>query len=684
MKKRLSKLLPFLLSVLVFLIAFVLSKTNLIKFLELKSYDAKVRFTANFTHPSEDIVLIIVDQDSIDYAEEEYGWSFPWPRSAYGKIFKYLDQGEAASVTFDIMFDNPSAYGVEDDLSFAEALKSAGFTKSYLAQHWDGKTDYPKITKPIKELEKSAFFISNTTSLSDSDGIIRRVRVRDEINGNKLTFMGFAPLIQDGPIPEKMPFLQDDEKNGKYLKLNYKGDIDLYPHYSAAEILESIKAIENGEMPEFEPENFTGSHVFVIYYAPGLFDICATPISKKYPGAGVSVTTLDNLLNNEFIKEIPAWSNTTLLYVVILLGVFFSYLSSKKKTSAGVVLIKSLFFFYGLIVIICVNAGFFFAQINILLIPLILGFILSYIASAMIDYLQEGKQRRFIQNAFSQYLSPAVIGQLIENPEKLALGGERKEISIFFSDVQSFTTLSEGLSPANLTALLNHYLEEMSSIILNCGGTIDKFEGDAIIAFWNAPIDIPNHSVMALEAAVKCQERLKELEQDYIEKIGRPMWTRIGLNTGDAIVGNMGCKNRFDYTMLGDSVNLASRLEGLNKQFGTYIMCSENTKLEAEKFGINLKFREIGKVQVVGKKEAVKVFEPMTSDEYFSRETEISEFLKGLEMFYKGDIEAAKNVFEGNRKDSPSLKYAEKCRKIIESAKTLDSTWQGIWVADSK
>ncbi len=200
---------------------------------------------------------------------------------------------------------------------------------------------------------------------------------------------------------------------------------------------------------------------------------------------------------------------------------------------------------------------------------------LSLLGALAVNYATEGKQKRFIKNAFRQYLSPDVIEQLIAHPERLKLGGERRTLSIFFSDLQGFTAISEGLDPEALTALLNEYLSAMTDILHEEGGTVDKYVGDAIIAFWNAPLDQPDHAERAARAALRCQEKLSEMRPDFRERIGKDLYMRIGLNTGFAVVGNMGSRSRFDYTVLGDAVNLASRLEGINKQFGTFILSSE-------------------------------------------------------------------------------------------------------------
>jgi len=205
------------------------------------------------------------------------------------------------------------------------------------------------------------------------------------------------------------------------------------------------------------------------------------------------------------------------------------------------------------------------------------GVAVTLFSAGLIYYTTEGRQKAFIKSAFKQYLSPAVIEQIIVHPERLKLGGERRELSIFFSDLEGFTGLSEGLDPEALTNLLNVYLTAMTDIIQEEGGTVDKYEGDAIIAFWNAPLEQQDHAVRCVRAVLRCQAKLAEMRPKFKEIIGKDLKMRIGVNTGHAVVGNMGSHSRFDYTMIGDAVNLAARLEGINKQFGTYVLISEST-----------------------------------------------------------------------------------------------------------
>jgi adenylate cyclase len=314
------------------------------------------------------------------------------------------------------------------------------------------------------------------------------------------------------------------------------------------------------------------------------------------------------------------------------------------------------------------------------MIALELGVVLSLVGSSLASYATEGRQKRYIKGAFSQYLSPTVIEELIAHPERLSLGGERRELTIFFSDVQGFTTISEALSPEDLTALLNEYLTAMVDIIQEEGGTIDKFEGDAIIAFWNAPLSQEDHAVRGVRAALRCHAKLAEMRPAIKARIGKDMFMRVGMNTGQAVVGNMGSKTRFDYTMLGDQVNLSARLEGINKQFGTYFMISRAT---VEKIAGAFPVRELSRVAVVGRREPVTVYEPMFPEQYAERRPTLEIFDRGLKEFYAGRFAEAERIFEGIASvDPPAANYAKKCRALAVGPREND--WNGVWVMTEK
>lgn len=703
-------------------VIFVLYVLGLFNFLEFKAYDSLMVSTSQTTVPSEDIMVILLDQESLDWAQEELGWSWPWPRKAYADVVRFLADGGANSLAFDVMFTEPSVYGPEDDNDFEDASnKFAGTIHTvFLSDQYGNSETWPEDANtpvfetegfdekqiertspqmpalfPIKNLRNSASVIGNITSTFDADKVIRRTNLFYPVDGKAVPSLGFASLLSREGTNETITYdarkkavkllgkeIPVDKDYKPYLR--FRGDLDRYIPYSAGQILQSWYAIQNGEDPLLETHEFAGKYVFFGFYAPGLFDLCTTPISTVYPGMGVHITLLDNFLQDDYIRKASNIVELMAILLASLAGAFAIIIAGHipiiRRHSIPFSLCAVA------VEIVCVITLAFLRFLNSYWFPgisPIIAIIASYIFVLLTDYAFEGKQKKYLKSAFKQYLSPVVIEELIAHPDRLKLGGERKEISIFFSDVQGFTSISEKLSPEELTSLLNDYLSAMSDIILASGGTIDKYEGDAIIAFWNAPTHQEDHAKRALEAAMKCQRVLAEMRPTLALRAKTGMYMRIGLNTGPAVVGNMGSHNRFDYTMLGDAVNLAARLEGQNKQFGTYTMCTQEMKQAAEKCGCTKHFRELARIAVVGKTEAVTVFQPLEQDEYFAIKDIIPIFDEGRKLFYAGELEKALAVFERiKEKDPPAKSYAAKCKQLMERG---TENWEkGIWVADTK
>lgn len=666
-------------------------------------YDSRMVRTASSHGPSDEIAVVLLDQDSLDWAQQELGWSWPWPRSAYGDIVSYFNLGGAASLAFDVLFTEPSVYGPQDDQAFAQACAEYGRvvqTVYFEASQgrdslWKEAFPQPPLQNdlaqasaissdedllfPIDSIATSAAVLGNITGSSDWDKVIRRAKAYRPYQSYLVPTLGVAPLFaagEDGPDPDLEP------KNGQLLR--FQPSLDSYVPYSAGQILQSYYAIQAGQEPLLESDMFQDMYVFFGFYAPGLFDICTTPMSAVYPGVGVHITQLDNYLQDSFLTPSPFPVEVALVVVLAFLGaVPLSLAEIFRLHKLNVLVSVAWVAIFGLLFVV-LSYGAFAAGFVLPMMPSLVALVLAFFSAMVVSYRQEGRQRRYLKSAFRHYLSPAVIDTLIAHPESLVLGGERRHISIFFSDVQGFTSISERLSPEELTSLLNDYLSQMTDILLESGGTIDKYEGDAIIAFWNAPVELPDHGRRAVEAMIHCQEKLAQLRLELEQRAGGPFHMRVGINTGDAVVGNMGSSSRFDYTMLGDAVNLAARLEGLNKQFGTYSMCSAASKEEAQEFGTELRFRELARVAVVGKKEAVTVFEPMNASEYAERQAVLEAFSQALQLFYQGKIQEALEAFSAIQKDdAPAAHYVAKCRELLENPPDM-SCWEGVWVATSK
>ena len=466
---------------------------------------------------------------------------------------------------------------------------------------------------PIPEISASAGILGDVHLNPDRDNVYRRAALFHVFDGRVMPSLALGSFLFAKPeAPLKIStgsFYIGEQRipidNRGNAILNFRGPAGTHKAYSAASVIQSELRIQKGETPSIaDPDPFRDAYVFFGFSAPGLFDLRPTPVSGIYPGVEISATMLDNLLANDFIRPAP-------VAVVIGITLLMSLLAGMATSSVSGI-VKSVMvyiFFIAAPVILCLMA-----YRNGFWLPLVVqetGVALMLVSAGLIYYTTEGRQKMFIKNAFKQYLSPAVIEELIQHPEHLKLGGERRMLSIFFSDLEGFTGISEKLDPEGLTAMLNEYLSAMTDIIQEEGGTVDKYEGDAIIAFWNAPLEQADHARRCVRTALRCQTRLAEMGPIFRERLGKELKMRIGMNSGPAIVGNLGSHTRFDYTMIGDAVNLASRLEGINKQFGMYTIISQSTKeLMDDAFPV----RELAKIVVVGRREPVIVYEPLLPD----------------------------------------------------------------------
>ncbi|MBI4084118.1 MAG: CHASE2 domain-containing protein [Candidatus Lambdaproteobacteria bacterium] len=454
------------------------------------------------------------------------------------------------------------------------------------------------------------------------------------------------------------------------LMLNYKGPPQTFPHYSIYDIIE-------GNVPK---EALEGRIVLVGATEIGIYDLRTAPVAVAYPGVEVHATLLDNILSDSYFRLSDA-NNLFTVMILLAMGVLLGVTLPNLKPMYGFALAIALLLGYTVahrfmvqdlltwtsavyvaLVIVCVWAG-----------------------VTLFRFLVTDRDKRFIRGAFQQYLSPQVIEQIIENPKLLQLGGEMRHMTAFFSDVQGFSTISEKLTPGELVQLLNVYLTHMSNIVLQYGGTVDKYEGDAVIAFFGAPLSYEDHALRACHVSLDMQHKLAELREMW-KKEGKPeLKMRIGLNTGDMVVGNMGSENRMDYTMMGNAVNLAARLEGANKNYYCYTCISEFTYEEAKE---GIEARELDLIRVIGIQTPVRIYELV------ARKGELDEahvkgyayFHKGLELYRQQQWDEAVKYFNGAMKvipdDPPSRAFIERCTEFKKNPPP--AAWDGVFVATSK
>lgn len=452
--------------------------------------------------------------------------------------------------------------------------------------------------------------------------------------------------------------------------INYQGKAFTFPHYSVYDIINRL-------VPK---EKLKDKVVMLGASEIGVFDLRTTPVGVNYPGVEVHATLLDNIIKDEYFHR----SDLTEMMSFLLI-LFFGLLMGTVLPRLGAV---SGFVFTSLFIAGYIGANYWFInnERSWTSFVYVIGVIVAnWFAIILFQYFGEEKDKRFIKGAFQQYLSPDVIDRLVKNPGMLKLGGEKKELTAFFSDVQGFSTISESLTPEELVELLNEYLTEMTEIVMKYGGTVDKFEGDAIIAFFGAPVSYEDHAFRACQASLEMQEKMVMMREEWKKQGKHQLHMRIGLNTGEMVVGNMGSAYRMDYTMMGDAVNLAARLEGVNKQYKTYTMFSEFTYETVKE---NVEVRELDMIRVVGKNEPVRIYEVVGLKNKVPAQNiqAYKYFEKGLELYRTQSWkEAAKCFAHCNRllgEDGASQVFYERCKYF--QSNSPGANWDGVFQMTSK
>ncbi len=424
---------------------------------------------------------------------------------------------------------------------------------------------------------------------------------------------------------------------------------------------------------------FKGKIVLFGAIAAALLDLRPTPFNSKEAGVHVHATALDNIISNDILYEFR--ENYYLSLIILLLAVITYFAIHRVSIIWGFILT---FLFMVLVFGTAILLYVYYNVITDSVTPAAAIFLTFPIVTG-INYFRESKQKKYIQSAFGQYLSPKVIEIIINDPGKLNLGGVRRDITAFFSDVAGFSTISEKLSPEDLVQLLNEYLTGMCDIIGKYDGVVDKFEGDAIIAFWGAPLEQDNHAILGCYTSIEMQEKLIELRKEWERQGKHQLYVRIGMNSGPAVVGNLGSQQRMDYTMMGDTVNLASRLEGANKYYKTYTMISDATYSKAKD---HIDVRELDKIRVVGKAEPVTVYELLARKGMTSGTlaTIIDQYNKAINLYKQQDFTTAIKQFDDILKifpdDGPSKTYIERCK--IFQIKPPGDNWDGVFTLTSK
>jgi adenylate cyclase len=646
---------------------------------ELKTYDWRMRMVSRIriaqgkplVHP--DIVFVEITDASIrDLAKHVGRW--PWPRALQAMLIEYISSGKPKAIAFDVLFAEPeraSKYeflnrgeitSAQSDEELAKAVKAAG-NVIMLADAVDAGLDdgvleqkpwtappyrlgpaieeRPVITLPIPALAAAARELGHNFFTLDSDGPVRRltpfVRKGDRympllgvaaalagagIRPDEVVLEGDTIRVRDRRIPlVPMPVrsVKDPTKvhDQQTMLVNFRAPALVngeqpYPSYEAGVLIQSLDQVASGEKPDLPPETFKDKIVFVGISFSGLVDAFGTPMGEgTMPGIQVHASVADSILSNQFIEPVFGWA---LVLATISMAILVGLMSARLAFSIAAV---------GSLVVAATWIGALLTAFDRgLWLPMaqpILGVALALFTGTAYRYFVEDAEKRKVSRLFGRYVSRDVYTQLLANPGLAELGGVRREMTVLFSDLRGFTSITENGEPEALVKQLNEYFTEMVDIVFRNGGTVDKFVGDMVMALFGAPVDDVNHPDAAVTAAVEMVRKLGELNQGWAAEGRVQLDIGIGINSGDMIAGNIGSSQIMSYTVIGDNVNLGARLESLNKDYKTRIIMSEATRGQLTR---RYDVRPLGGVVVKGKTRPVEIFEVIVPSPLVSADVE--------------------------------------------------------------
>lgn len=699
--------------------------TDLSSTLEQITLDYRYRTFNRDATPSQEIVYIDIDEVSLKKYEPDLGM-WPWSRGVQAELINFLSAGEPKIILYDIIFSGENKNN-EGDSQFAQTAESSGLVSTALQLNPEAMVDGAE-KRPLPDFVKHKFalawrdqppakalwnfpamdFASSYTELmkktpklhvvnseKDKDGILRRMPMLIHYDQTWLPSLSLGALL--GTL--KNPLVDFDKSNlkifdGKELKwhvpLDKEGKLQLHFYPEAKRpttlpigtLLDNAHKVLKGEIDDPEkldpPLSFFKDKIVIFgASATGLEDLKATPVSPNYPGVLLHTTAISNILKQDFLQQPPLWFTGLGTFVLIFIAYFCVFFFEN-------IIFKSILPLLALILHFA-SALFLFKHYSFqvaLAIPVAFGFLALIDAFIYMSFV-EGKERKKITGTLSKYLSPEVTKHLIESGiDPSAEVGHKQELSILFSDIRGFTTLSEKLSAEQVVSLLNRYLERMTHLVFEHKGTLDKFIGDAVMAFWGAPLENKKHAEHAVDTAMAMIVELKELNKQFVQEGHLPLQIGIGINTGIVVVGNIGSDKRLDYTVIGDNVNLTSRIEGLTKQYAVQILIGESTY---EQIKHKYYCRAIDLVKVKGKAEPKAIYEPLCllADQKMMDQLKpkIEAYNKARALYLTADFASAKELFVKIEKDGPSAVMIERCEHLIQQP---PPQWDGVYEHKTK
>jgi len=608
-------------------------------------YDFFQRKTA--VEANGDVVLIYITQSALDQAHKDAGYNFPWPREIWGQLLDVAKKLEAKSVTFDINFATDSMYGAADDESFNSAIKRNLIPVVMPGPDGARMTQGPnaRITKDLGPL----LSLGATTGPQESDGVYRFMPA--EINGHKT-----------------LAFAREQAPHDRWLK--FYRNLPWVDVYSLFNIYAGLKSDELANVES----KLRGKHWVIGGAAPGLLDLKPLPTNPHAPGPEIHATALANSLEH---REVRFFSATEDAVAALIGGIFTFGVLMFSATPIPALVGASVLSIFGPFAISALawSQGFWFNPLPTLTVT---GGVALFILG--VRFQLEWRERQRLAKSVENSMSSDMVDLIRSGKIKLSRFGERREISIFFCDLSGFTTISETLDASVLVEVLNLYMQETVDLIFKNRGFVDKFIGDAVMAIWGAPVeDQKSHAKRALEAAIRFQDSFATFREKARELIGESaneLTARVGAHTGTAIVGNIGANSRYNYTAIGDPVNLASRLEGLGKQYDCELLISEELLIAAHRI-TDPSFIELDLIAVKGKSTPTRIYT------YEPSGLAKSSYSKALDFYRRARFAEALEIFDTIVDFDPARKMVDRCRSAVKNG-VPKSYREGVWHFDEK
>ncbi len=731
-KRKLSKLLlPIGAAIFViFLTQNIFFSVTSLEELELKYLD--IRFShkkVNSIKDSANVVILGISQDDYDQIVEPYN-AWPWPRSYFAKVINNLKDAGVKAIGIDLLMSNDDKYSIENDKLLETAISDSKIVVVAGVLDVEAEMQYEEGSYSIKKTNynyRNKFYaVDSSVGIvqigSDQDGIYRRYEpfVISGVNEKILPTFSFAVLNKFYGIKTNklVKFSNDyfelgEKKIPRYDKssmlINFYGPSETFEYFNFTDVLDDkefqtkdelyyetdINTWDDESSGLLQSGKFKNKIVLIGSILPEDRDFHPVSFSQgkrkgdnQMLGVEIHANAIQNVIWNDFLIKESRGVEILIIFILSFLSYFIFSFFKQKKINLILSEFINLLLLLSMLVLFYFLGIYLFVENNyiISIISPIATLIVGYFSTTAYYVISVRKHNAMIKGMFGQYVSKELVNQLLNNPEKLSLGGVKKNITIMFSDIEGFTSISEKMKAEKLVVFINNYLSIMTSIVLKHSGTLDKYLGDSLMAFWGAPLDVANKELEACRTAIIMQKKMDELKSKFSTDAARKVRTRIGINSSEVVVGNIGGVERFDYTVIGDGVNLASRLESANKFYGTTIMISEATyaKVKADVF-----VRIIDKIVVKGKTKPITVYELLGIKNENSNLEELNKYqnyINGYNEYINRNFEVAKSLFQKSLDENPndvlSKIYLNRSENFIKNLPPED--WNGVSHLESK